>query len=513
MANYSNNKRKSTDGRTSEGKCNTRIRNGNRSNKCDTRTKVAKTNSSLENDPEWYNTYPELVDSNCRISSAYPIGINYTLGSGEDAVTLVNDTFAMRLRYIHGIGISEKETDPVNMAATRIYSYVRHANSGHANYEKTDLMLYFLSIMECYNMIAYAERAYGLVFMYNTQNRKLPVSLVKAAGWDYDDITENLTNFRSYINNAIARINSLYVPTELKAAKRWWWLNSNVFLDSANPKAYCYLYTPDIYRTYEELEAGNLGYLKTNQIPLNFTVTQWKIAINTMLNKLLASEDIGIISGDILKAYGDKVFTLSPMEEFHSVPFVYSEEVLMQINNTRFVSAQVTGTDITQQVSLKGSNLVMKPGIKFQNETEMFNYINSNSEDWIINFTKPQPTPSDVMVATRNMWTFDGYDADTFTATLSTGSEIMVYEQIYYANEAGLFNPSKVDANDAKMLEHVLRHAQFDYAPLIVRDDTKDGKRILLPSGPDYDTIVPINGVQMNIMHDTALLSLFTAMV
>ena len=478
------------------------------------------TNTKLSNGPindvEWYKTYPELIQSTCMLAGGSPIGRNYAMTSGWDLKERILrlDATCMQLRFAHGPGKAEGHTDPINMAGTKMYSFVRHANSGHANYEPTDLNLYFLAVMECYNWIAYAERAYGLIYMYNSQNRSMPITQVEAAGFNYEDLSTNMANFRYYINAAIARLNSLYIPTEMKAAKRWWWMLSNVFMDSNIAKAYTYTFVPQFYRTYEE-DTGKPGFLKAHGIKQSMTTVQWRTIMNTMLEKLLQSEDIGIISGDILKAYGkENTFVLSAMPEVVQVPFVYSPEVLSQINNTRIITGTADSWDITQVSTVgKGNYLVYDPKFTYSTAEE----VHKLSEDWILNFHSDQPTQDEVVVATRNVPLLSDYNAEEKWSHLTMGSEVVTGEKIFYGTSSIDVTPSYKESTDAASLRGLAKHLQFDYAPMVVvaGDVTVDNTTTnnLIPAGPNIDNVIIVSIKDMHRIHDAALLSLFSAVV
>lgn len=510
MKNSSKFKNSAGNPRSSANNNKRKIAKGSR-NKFETRQKDcdATNKSNFDNDISWYNKYPDLLESTARISTGYPIGINYDImGQSEHHFDLVNNLHTMRLFYEHGIGRTETDRDPVNLAATKLYSYVRHANSGHANYERSDLMLYFLSTIECFNLVAIAARAYGVLQLYNQYNRALPKHVVKAIGWDYEDLVSHATILRTRINNAIARLNSLYIPTELNIMKRWWWLNTNIFVDSSGPKALNYVFTPTLYRTWEEMDSDNGGYLKAYDIPDELNVTQWTQAMNKCLDMLLDSEDIGIMSGDILKAFGDRVFTLNMISEDYTTKFIYSEEVLSQINNTTVLGYSLATRDITQDVNSNlNSGLRYVPSVAVSEAAGYF--LDRLGTSPVMNFSVANPGNDVVMVASRNTITAYDIDMDTHTATLSCGSEVITHEKIYGVGTVVEFVPSFLDVDTSVV--NILYHNQFDYAPLMKYFDP--ATELVTVSTSHYENVVPVDERTLERMHDTALLSLFSALV
>lgn len=469
-------------------------------------------NNSLANDPMWYNVYPELVDSTARISTGYPVGLNYSMdGISNHPWEFVNNVHTMRLSFIHGIGLTENDRDPVNLAATKLYSFVRHANSGHSNYERTDLMLYFLSVIEAYCLIGNAIRAYGLINMYNNMNRAMPAHVIKAIGWNYEDLVDRAPQLRTKINNSIARLNSLYIPTELNVMKRWWWLNTTLFTDSAGPKAMIYACVPTIYRTWEEMNTEGGGYLKARALDGELTVGKWGQAIDKVLNNLLDSEDVGIMSGDILKAFGDRVYTLSMLDENYTTPFVYSEEVLMQINNTAFISWNVENLDITQEVGPNlNTGLRYNPTVKVESDFEAGQaYVQALLSDPVMSFPVENPDNNMVMVASRNIAYLGDFDEVTGIGVVKSGSEIFTVETICTTDGDIVFNPS---ATGKDLGKEILLHSRFDYCPLVKMFEYGENYPVYVGCS-HYENVVPVGEDVMNRMHDTALLSLFTALV
>lgn len=485
-------------------------------NKSSHRSSSSSKHNSFANDPSWYNVYPDLVNSTANIPAGIPMGIDYDITNLSDvSAVLNNDTHTMRLFYVHGVGYTESDRDPVNLAATKLYSYVRHANSGHSNYERSDLMLYFLATIEAYNLIAQGIRVYGALNLFNTYNRAFPKYVIKSMGWDYDSVVEDQAKLRTYINNFIARVNSLYIPTELNIIKRWWWLNTTVFTDSTGPKAMNYVFTPSIYRWYDELSSDNGGFLKSEDIPESWSVTQWRSAVEKVLNNLLDSEDIGIISGDILKAYGDRVFSLEMIAEDYVTPFVFSEEVLTQINNTTVLGVDLLNTDITQETSSNlNTGLRYVPYIDISEHAQKDKYRNAIFTDPVMNFQTMNPTPMDVMIASRNVVCGDDYDPENdYKIYLVMGSEVVTHEKIYSVGGSSDVVPSFLGGIFTTTVQLALIHTKFDYCPLLKHfNDGVDPMSVNVTCS-HYENLVPVFGNALSRIHDTALLSLFTALV
>lgn len=129
--------------------------------------KKNNTRPKRHNDPGWYEVSPELT------RDVASIPFNIITGSGLPKVNVPNSgtTIAMlgndfsdcalpgvfAIRYVPTIGTSAGPTSAVNVAGRSIYSWVRHQNSGHSNYEAVDLLDYILAMDSIYTEILQAK--------------------------------------------------------------------------------------------------------------------------------------------------------------------------------------------------------------------------------------------------------------------------------------------------------------------------------------------------------------------
>lgn len=122
------------------------------------------------NDPSWYAANSALLRDSASFSFNNPLGNRITLSGAPSSVS-ISRTFAIPGVYAiycgPSIGRSLDNSSPVNIAARNIYSFVRHANSGHSNYDAPDLMLYLLAMDQLYSGLAFMSRAYGVMSQYS----------------------------------------------------------------------------------------------------------------------------------------------------------------------------------------------------------------------------------------------------------------------------------------------------------------------------------------------------------
>lgn len=373
-------------------------------------TSMKKTSGS--NDVSWYANNPELL----RSAASLP----FSTTTGEPLPWNLSGSYrsmpgVMTLYWVPQIGGSF--IDPINQAANSTYSFVVHANSRTKSYDAPDLMQMILCGASLFSMLALGIRAYGLMRMYDQRNLYLPKALIQASGFDYEDLKENLSNMWFDLNELISRSTQIWIPNTFPFIERWFWMNSNVYMDGSSIKAQYYMFTPQSYLTYQAtgdyFEDNHIATAHYNmwsgpfnntagQFPVYYTHTwaQYMEIMNSMFTPLLASQDRGIIFGDILKAYGaDKLYALPPITSDYRVVPVYDEEVLTQIEN--LVLFDQTPEEIAQDpktnlIYTSAYTPVSKP-VSYPPST----WLPSPSRQ-VLNFhTMDDPTPEMIMVATR----------------------------------------------------------------------------------------------------------------
>lgn len=378
--------------------------------------------TSQANDSMWYAQNPSLLRDAASFPYGWPVGNRLTLDGG--AILNQGSIPGVLAFYTNpGFGYAVDQNSPLNMAARNVYAYVRHANSGHSNYDAPDLMLYLLAMDSVYSYHAFLKRIYGLAQAYTPTNRYFPKAIISSMGVDYDDVMTHLAQLRYWINVYQAKFESMRVPSTMSYTARHMWMYSGIYQDGETDKCQIYLYTPHSFYQfgYDEDGAGMLTNVPfmTGQLSNLKTVEQLIQYGNDLINPILSSEDMGIMSGDILKAFGDKVVSLTPVSTDYGVLPVYDKEVLSQMENASMIgyataaSLNLTQKGIDPTTGLKHAWLSWTP------EFQMPGYIGVTAatqdlktgeldpvwRPWtmkrIINFHKDDVQAADTMVATR----------------------------------------------------------------------------------------------------------------
>lgn len=267
-------------------------------------------------------------------------------------------------KYIPNLGRSGA-TSAVNIAAKAVYSWVRHANSGRANYESVDLMLYIGAMDSIYLRVHELKRVFRLVQTYVMRNRDIPKNILLALGVDIQDTIQNLAAYRARFNVLISKINTLAVPNTFKLFDRRALLGSIVLTDDKDrptqlivPKTDgFYNYSATAYNTGGALVWADTLHLTQDTAAITddpeVVLSGMRFSVGNLLNQLdnaisilLADEDINIMSGDIIKAYGSELYKLPLLAEEEIQEFTYDVDLLQQFKNS--VCVEVPGATINQ---------------------------------------------------------------------------------------------------------------------------------------------------------------------
>ena len=329
---------------------------------------------SKENDWRWYAQNEQLLRDTASFPYSWPLGNPLTLFPTEAEGNGSTVPGVMAIHISPAIGYAEADSvAPVNVAARNVYTFVRHQNSGHVNYDAPDLMLYLLAMDSCYSYIAWLKRIYGVMMTFSYTNRYYPQAVVTAMEVDFDDIHTHLADFRAFINSLAVRVGSMAIPANMSYMARHMWMYSGLYYDTPQDKAQTYLYQPTGFYQFNlnpESSAGELVFkplsksVSETDFEHRFSHTSEELALlkfadlvaygEQLLRPVLQSEDMNIMSGDILKAYlPANIYKIDMINESYTVLPAYVEEVLDQINNLRFIGfpigdrAQTVFTGVT----------------------------------------------------------------------------------------------------------------------------------------------------------------------
>lgn len=435
-------------------------------------------------------------------------------------------------------------SSPINIAANRIYAYVRHANSGSKNYDAPDLMLYLISIANVYGYILQLQRLLGTIGTYSVYNRYVPDTLISAMGGDPNSIRNNLANFRARLNMLITKAASFAVPANMPYFKNMAETLGNYYCEGTSFKDQMYLvYCHGFYRF--NLNTDGSGMLQM-VYPSGSTVDDLMNFGESLLDPLTYSEDMNIMSGDILKAYGsDGIYKLATIPEDYAIMPLMDIPVLEQIKNAVTVgmlwdnkTVANIGDNIYQDPThayLKCDNVLTTFKRDGENDTvanAIALSLQTLDERRIMTTTTKDVSPELVMENSKFMVAVDGYTHDAGSAVASVNLHTRNFTplrfEIYHGDVQGdgtvkiashaFTYATPIDFSDNDMLKMwvhknaISRH--FKFSPIVHALGYKPGSASPAVSFAeseiyqDVDNYAIIEDQTLQAMHEAAMLSL-----
>lgn len=421
-----------------------------------------------ENDASWYSLNEQLLRDTASFPYSWPLGNRLDVGDKGLDINKGSIPGIMALYWAPTIGYSSDATSAVNVASINTYTKIRHDNSGHANYDHQDYMLYLLAMDSVYAFHSFIKRIYGTAMLYSNTNRYYPRALVQTMGVSFPDVQRNLARLRAYINEYAVKASALAVPSKMSYMKKHYWMSENIYLDSNQDKPQTYIFVPvGFYKFGLDEGSEPKGHLSfeplfgkndapgvsgkhipnipsTWEVPTfnGLTVDDLITYGDKLLDPIIADEDFGIMSGDTLKSFGvGGCYTLPFVTETYATTPVYEEEVLDIIQNTSLIGdIVIEDASITQSSTIdSGTGCVLAtpkfahPWVSSLSDSEMPGQ-NAFLVDRFVTFEHGDITPANTMVATR--WTNVGTEVtekDTRSYNVPTlGSEAMCCAKIWF---------------------------------------------------------------------------------
>lgn len=494
--------------------------------------------SKPTNDPRWYGAYPELLRDAASIPFSWSSGTLTDLTGNSQISNTFRSPGIMALGLVPSIGRASNNSDPVNVASTAIYSYVRHANSGSANYDSPDLMIYLLAMTQVYSAITWLERIYSEVTLYSQRNRYLPRGLVFAENVDFDDVNMHLADFRYGINILINKAASLSVPNDMSIFNRHAFLYQNIYTEGTSVKDQLYMYVPQAFWKFAIPTSGGAGSLVSQPVGGLYGHAVWKADqliqfVGSLLDPIIGSEDMNIMSGDILKAYGqDKLIKLVSLDEVRPIAPIFDIAVLEQMKNATIVyTNSELYIDVTQNVSTNALQSSPMAIVKTTDSTtdierDIVGLLQSYAFNRLLTTTTYDATPELVMESTRLMAAASG-------VTMYNNGNKWLYIPLYTGTEVAVscsyisYKGSNLDSMTVScnweinsmgsaisgfigFAQRISRMSNFDFAPLFQPILSMNGTWQHSEMIWDIDNYAVLTPQDLQRIHEAALLSEFS---
>lgn len=373
------------------------------------------------NDIRWYVSDDRLLQDVGKLSFANPAGTNIPLALADGIYANTEGDLTERLPGVMTIeciptfGISEDSSSPLNTGAQLLYNLIRAENSGARNYDAPDLMHYIMGVDSLFIFYATMLRLYGTLNCFTFLNRYTPKALVRAMGYDYDSIANNMAQFRSYINTYAKKLSTFIMPHNITMIERHFNMFGRVYKDSDSPKSQYYMYVPKFVWKYNAIGSTTGALLEpVIMVPsgaLSSSAPGYTfediVRTGNMLMSAMNDEDMLTMAGDMLKAFGegniwkqdyiDYNFTLDPVFDFTWLTQVQN------LNSLDWFKGEGTMGDISSASPYTISQVIpagsRNPWIKTEGKWTDDNAILGHAKLLLSPFD--DPNASDVMESTR----------------------------------------------------------------------------------------------------------------
>lgn len=305
------------------------------------------------NDDSWHVPNAQLVDSTARMSFEINTGRGIADRRLEEAPSIVGTSILnggafpcnvpgiMIMPVFNGIGYTQFAEDPFNKGSQLIFNYMQRLTGRSPSYDTAQVGMYIRALGDAYGFYQHIVRIYGCLNTRSLVSRYLPRILVESLGADYNDLSANMANFRTFINQFALDLGSLPLPNNVTYLQ--WYLNQfeTIYTDAKTEKAQMYAFIPaGFYQFIEGVESDPITHLTF--MPLVSSGTSGELMTYSdiitygqqLIAPLLSSEDIRIMKSDILNTFGNDLFQVNPIAETFTIFPEYNPEMSSVIENT-----------------------------------------------------------------------------------------------------------------------------------------------------------------------------------
>lgn len=497
------------------------------------------------NDISWYTRYPDLIEPLAKIPFPYKPGMEINLGSiayrqkSENGVVEKTAEFIQRipgvmvLSWYPTVGQTDAPTSPVGLMAKEIYSKIRQQYSGSLEADAPDFVMYLYALDSIYAYIGALKRIYRALDSYDRQNYFLPNGILMGAGMNENTVAHlrvNKANFRESINQLIRMTDRFKVPSEIDLFARHYWMNDHIYLDAPDKTGQFYMFREDAFYIYKEVGTVKDPSIKAAGLELidapwyNFadlTVTSLFEFGHKLIVALSEWDDSYTISGYLMRGYeGSPEFAVTALVDGEDLQATFSLEVLMQIHNSFPIGVQDGNT------AAKVTDYLSDPTVRQDPTTNAIHASLRGAEggydllddyDHItpfLNMATPNPTPADILIASRLKasayrdaddwvtwivgteipisWSIIAYDANHIARRVPYPAIAIMSTAPFVSN-----SPSTGASSTYTAIHGIMLASHFDWAPLSIGFmsdyDLTDGL------GVDYAPVINLLGDIRNL--------------
>lgn len=355
--------------------------------------------------------------------------------------------------WVPTVGVANSKTDPVNLAYEKKYRKVRKENSGARNYQPIDMAVLDMAEDSFLNFWKSVNRVRILVHKCETENAYVGRPMVRALGYDYDDIVRNYPTLLSQLQVWKEIATTWAQLPGMKFHDVHDLMQSAIYQDGDIEKAQFYVFEQASYAAYTYVDQAKGLEMVTWQTSATVTHTVDEIIAfgNSLLYPIINSDDFALINGDIEKAFGESEtkVVLPEVSWDGEVAFVKSDRILSAIMNATVIPVDptsclavdtATNTIVCQPklapvtyTSGSGDLRILVPGygsyiltaVSEQPSTIQLKEFFTYGQNRILNFVMRDPSPVDTSVASRWTVRLTAAEDDATPLITACGTEII----------------------------------------------------------------------------------------
>jgi hypothetical protein len=284
----------------------------------------------------------------------------------------------MIINFIMGPGWANSVDDAVNRGLARIMANIRSSlSTANIGFETADLGIFFSSTSSIAALIGYAKRVLESYTVWKDRNYAYPRALIKAQGFDYVDIANNINTYSARLNAAIDMYNGMNLLDCFDVYDRQYSMCHNIFADEDSEFGQLYIFRPINYYVYDDEDIPSKA--ANTQIAWTVPFTdfgEWLDLIDEAIQSWYGSTDLYQINGVLLRAFKEAPRQSIPhFVQGDTIDPVVDRSFLMQIMNCTIMGwTDPTTCDITQEPSTQ-NYVIWKP--KLDSTSPAYNPVSS----------------------------------------------------------------------------------------------------------------------------------------
>lgn len=403
--------------------------------------------------------------------SQYPIHMDTAM----DEAT-VYDYNVNVVKYVPTLGAS----DAANLASQKWFGELRKILNVPSTYEAGDLFMYNMAVEQLDLAVEAIKRVIRTAATYNPVNIQLPKAVLRAMGFDYDEIINHLPQYREAVNKTLTAMRYLTIPYLTQSHSLRMNLNHFIYRDADDPKSQNIVFVPEGFWKWD-LTAGtsttpsDLLFVRLGATGANSThcLSDVKTLLSTLLESLLYDETGQRIHGDILKVWGDKlILGGDPIKEDETQEFKFDPYILYMLHNAT-IHHGIGATDPKIEWVIPAGST--SPTIRQSVHVDTFGYLTQRHiiDAW------PQVTSDDIVNLCRWKSVVTG-DASTNTESsddiiigqaLAMPLEVLTEMDLYYFTDDGSFTYvpwTTTIVMNGETLTNFVRAGTLAMAPIVV---------------------------------------------